>query len=378
MTEAQSDISGAPMVEPKDHALGEPGLEMGIPGGPEDSGSECTLEGIERRPLREILTVAAPSVVTMTSYTVMQFIDVLMVSRIGPEPVYVSAAGNGSIAAWLSIALPLGAAGVVNTFVSQNLGAGRPREGAGYVWTAVWLCALWYLLAVLPFSFFAGTIFGWTGHDGELLRLEVPYAQIALLGAGPILVSRTLQHYFYGMHRPNVVMIAAIAGNVVNLFANAAFIFGPAGMPLGDGALSGVVRPFTEAAAWAAGWLGMHEGMGVVGAAWGTLAGGVVELAIPAALFLGGKYAREFGSRERWRPSGRRSLELFRLGWPAGLMFLNELFCWSYLMVVLLPAAGEAAGEDPVVHNTAGWIALRYMHVSFMPAVGLSIAMTAV
>src|SRR5690606_24105466 len=49
-----------------------------------------------------------------------------------------------------------------------------------------------------------------------------------------------------------------------------------------------------------------------------------------------------------------------------------------YLMAVLLRAAGEAAGEDGVVHNTAGWIALRYMHLAFMPAIGISIAVSAV
>jgi MATE family multidrug resistance protein len=70
--------------------------------------------------------------------------------------------------------------------------------------------------------------------------------------------------------------------------------------------------------------------------------------------------------------------DIFRIGWPAGAMFANEMVCWAYLMVVLLAAGGRAAGEDPTLHNTAGWIGLRYMHLSFMPAVGLSVAMTAI
>lgn len=44
---------------------------------------------------------------------------------------------------------------------------------------------------------------------------------------------------------------------------------------------------------------------------------------------------------------------------------------------MLIGKAGEAAGENEVVHNTAGWIGLRYMHLSFMPAVGMSIAVQA-
>jgi len=66
-------------------------------------------------------------------------------------------------------------------------------------------------------------------------------------------------------------------------------------------------------------------------------------------------------------------------------MFVNELACWSYLTVVLLGLGGRAKaahaglGAEEIaqagtVANTAGYIALQFMHLSFMPAVGLSIA----
>ena len=57
---------------------------------------------IDPHPLREILRVAGPSVATMTSYTLMTFVDALMVSRIAPsDPIYLAAQGNGGISAWL-------------------------------------------------------------------------------------------------------------------------------------------------------------------------------------------------------------------------------------------------------------------------------------
>ena len=46
---------------------------------------------VQRSPLVELLAIAAPVVATMTSYTLMQFVDKLMVSRIGPDPIYVGA-----------------------------------------------------------------------------------------------------------------------------------------------------------------------------------------------------------------------------------------------------------------------------------------------
>ena len=61
-----------------------------------------SLEPKARSPLAELLVVAAPVVMTMTSYTVMQFIDALMVTRIGDDDVYLAAQSNGGIVMWMA------------------------------------------------------------------------------------------------------------------------------------------------------------------------------------------------------------------------------------------------------------------------------------
>jgi MATE family multidrug resistance protein len=334
---------------PLKSSLTEPGAEIGLGAGA-DTPREPTLEQIQAHPLREMLAIAAPTVVTMTSYTVMQFIDALMVKSIGPEPVYVAAQGNGGILAWLVMAAVLGLTGVVNSYVSQNLGAGRPREGAAYAWNALWLSAASWILVMLPFALLTPTLYGLMGHEPDLLRFETQYAQIMLAGGLFTTAARSLGHYFYGMHRPMIVMVSVLAGNLVNVAANYVLIFGHFGAPQ----------------------------LGVAGAAVGTVIGSFVELVIPFVIFVGPRYARELGTRAAWRPSRLHLRDICRIGWPGALMFVNEMICWAYLMTWLIPMAAEAAGDDPLVANTAGWIALRYMHLSFMPAVGLSIALTAI
>jgi len=307
-----------------------------------------------------MLRVAAPNVVTMTSYTVMQFVDALMVSRITPaSPVYVAAQGNGGIAVFLAISLVLGVQSVVTTFVAQHLGAGRAERGSAYAWSAIWIAGVSSVL-MIPYALALPMIFGAIGHEGELLELETRYAQIMIAGAFFVTAARGVHHYFFGMHRAMIVMVAVILGGLVNVGINYVLIFGNFGMPA----------------------------MGVAGAAVGTVAGAMCELALPLLVFLGGRFNREYATRSAWRPDRRAIADILRIGWPGGAMFVNELFCWTYLMVRLLPAAGEAAArsrglgpeaihEAGVVGNSAGWIALRYMHASFMPAVGLSIAVTA-
>jgi MATE family multidrug resistance protein len=306
--------------------------------------TEPTLAQIDEHPLREMVRVAAPSVVTMTSYTVMQFIDKLMVKSIGPEPVYVAAQGNAGITSWTLMAFVLGLTGVLSTFVSQNLGAGKARAGASYVWNGMYMAFGFYVLAMLPAALMAPWYFSqFSSHSEQLRELETLYAQIVLFGALGTLGARTMAQFFYGLHRPWIVMVAAIAGNVVNVTLNSALIFGNWGAPE----------------------------LGIAGAAWGTVVGGVVELIIPVAVFLSPKYARTFSTLTSWRPDFGRVREIIKLGLPMAMMMVNEMICWSILMTVLIGSFGE-------LHNTAGWIALGYMHLSFMPAVGLSTAMAAI
>ncbi len=88
-------------------------------------------------------------------------------------------------------------------------------------------------------------------------------------------------------------------------------------------------------------------------------------------MFLPVSWARRCVYEPAWRPSVAHVREIWRIGWPAGAMFGNELTCWWVFMSGLVAHFGTA-------HNTAGWITMRYMHVGFMPVLGLSIAVTAV
>src|ERR1700742_2106378 len=83
-------------------------------------------------PLAELLRVAGPTVATMTSYTAMTFCDKWLVSRLGPE--FVGAQGNGGLAAWVPQSIAMGLSQVINTYVSQNMGAGKPERGPAYAW----------------------------------------------------------------------------------------------------------------------------------------------------------------------------------------------------------------------------------------------------
>lgn len=314
-----------------------------------------------RSPLRELLTIAAPVAATMLSYTLAQFVDAAMVARLGPRAL--AAQGNGSIMAFVPIAACLGIVTIINTFVSQHLGAGQERKAPAYAWNGLWLCALFWIAIFIPLGLLTSpitdivlagverlTASAADGADGgalsfppEVVAMQVDYARILLLGAIFMIGARAISQFFFGLHAPVTVLVATVVGNTVNVFANYVLIFGNFGAPA----------------------------LGVEGAAIGTVIGAAVEMSIPMAIFLGPKLNRRYATRAAWRPSLARQKDLIRVGWPAGLMFGNEVVCWYLLLGVLIAGISEA-------DNAAGWIGLRYMQLSFMPTVGLSIAVTAV
>ncbi|MGV6813919.1 MAG: MATE family efflux transporter [Phycisphaerales bacterium] len=335
------------------------------------------LIGQESGALKEMLTIAIPSVATMTSYTIMAFVDKFMVKDIGEEPVYIAAQSDGSMFVWMLMAYILGMNGVINSFVSQNLGAKTPERGAAYAWNGLWVGTMYFVLLLLPMYWVMPGLFsmdGMFGKDPQLASLSTEYAQIVLLGGVFVIGARSLHHYFYGMHRANVVLVSAVVGNLTNILVNLLLMFGSEGMPVPDSRLGSlVIGPISQPIASLAGSLGI-EPMGIKGAAIGTVCGSAAEFVIPMMLFISPKYARLFGTRKAWKASFKCIKDLFKVGVTPGLMFVNEMVCWTILMVWLVPRGGEAVGDDPVLHNTVGWIALQYMHLSFMPAVGISIA----
>ncbi len=309
----------------------------------------------------EWLRIALPAVVTMTSYTVMQFVDALIVRDLGPDAI--AAVGNGGIAAFVPASVMFGVLSIVSTFVSQNLGAGRPERGAAYAWNGLWLAIATWLLVLLPVAALLPQIFAGMRellHYGvssdavsadvsqRVAEWEVAYGRILLVGMVITICARGISHYFYGIHRPAIVMVAALVANLVNIGLSFVLVRGLFGAPA----------------------------MGVEGAAVATVIGGAVELAIPMALFLSPRNARELGTRATWKPSPRHMGDLLRVGWPAGLMMGNEIVCWWIFMAGFV-ASFDRPGEV-AVNNMAAWIVLRYMHLSFMPAVGMSIAIGAI
>jgi MATE family multidrug resistance protein len=324
-------------------------------------------ENTHGSPLRELLVQAAPTVAAMTSFTLMQALDKLMVSRIGPDPIYVGAQGNGGLASFVPISIAMGCLTVINSYVAQNLGANKPERGAAYAWNGVYLALAWWLV-LIPFGLLLPAVFRalWAGDPrlDERVALAAGYGQPLVFAAIITMSARCFTQYFYGMHKPGVVLTATLVGNAVNFICNSVLIYGPTPPEVS----TPVLAWWFDRAAGLARTLGIPR-LGVPGAAYGTVIGTCFELLIPLCVFLCAKYQRLYGTRSAWRFSREHCRDILRIGWPPALMFGSEMICWGIFMVGLVGSFGTE-------HSTAGWIAHQYMSMSFMPTVGISVAVT--
>ncbi len=289
-----------------------------------------------------------PTVLSMASMPVMTLVDRYFCGQLGVEQI--AAAGNGGMIAWVPASAVMGIIGVVSTFVSQNFGAGRPRDGAAYAWNAAWFVAIVWCVLYLPLALFLPDILhavrqacGAAQASETVAHLEVSYARVLIVGLIITLPGRALHQYFFGMHRTLIPLVGVLVGNVANVFLTWGLVLGRFGLP-----------------AW-----------GVPGSAVANVVAATMELLIPLAFFLSPRYRHELGTHMAWRPCVRHIREILKLGWPAGLMFGSEMVCWGAFMTVLVAQFGPA-------HNAAGVIALGYMSLSFMPAVGMSNAVAAI
>ena len=286
---------------------------------------------------REVLRLSWPAGLTMLNGTIMRFVDGWMVSKTGPNAF--SAQFVGGMTAFVFEAFALGLLTVVNTYVSQNYGAGRFRRCSEYVWAGLAMTVLFSVLAA-PLIFGADSVFAILLKPVSVRPQAAMYFRYMIAGILLSQCSVVFQRFFYGIHRPGVVFLVSLLANTVNVLGNYVLIFGKFGFPK----------------------------LGLQGAAIGTLAGFAVMLVVLAGWFLSPTIHAQFHTR-RIRVRLSDVLDIFRIGWPAGVQFTNDILSWSIMTSVLVGGFGEA-------HLAASSIAVRYMALSFMPAVGIGIATT--
>ena len=295
----------------------------------------------EGSPTEELLWLALPIIGMMVSRMLMGFIDFVMVTQLGTDAQ--AAISPASMFVFVIGCIGLGFANAVQTFVSQADGRGRPREAGGFAWQSFYIAGVFALLT-LPFAATVDVWFGWLArighHSDAVATLESSYIRIALWCVAPSIICIGLNGFFNGVQKPWVAFVAVTASLAANVVGNWLLIFGNWGCPR----------------------------LGIAGAAYSTVIAWWVRAVILTVAVLMPSFDRQYNTRHSLAPCWHKLVGLIRVGGPTSIGWLVDVGSWTIFLVLIMPTFGTAA-------LAAGNVGLQLMHLSFMPAVGIGIAL---
>ncbi|MFC1634297.1 MATE family efflux transporter [Planctomycetota bacterium] len=290
--------------------------------------------------LKYMLRLATPMIVTTVSFTIMQFVDRFMVSRLGTNAL--AAILPAGFASFLPGGFAIGAMTSLNTFVSQSLGRGDRKACANYYWQAIYMGLAYFVVVIAIMWPTAPLLFKMMGQPPAIIEMEIIYFRIILYAQIIAVINWASSQFFMGIHRPIITMCASLCGQVVNVIANYVLIFGKFGFPR----------------------------MEIAGAGWGTFIGIAVAAGINMAVFLSGRINERFGSRRALDIHFGKMVNLLKVGLPAGFGLMVNVAFWGVILVGLVGRFGtEALAATSAV--------LAFTSLSVMPVVGMGTALTA-
>jgi MATE family multidrug resistance protein len=286
---------------------------------------------------REVLRVAAPLVVSSLSWTIMTFVDRMLLNWVSGTAM--AAAFNANVAWFSVLCLPLGICSYANTFVAQYDGARQPHRIGLVVWQTVWI-AIGFTPFVVLAVVLAPRLFAMANHSPEYYAYEVQYFQILCAAAPPMLIAQACGAFYSGRGQTWVVMLIDAGAALLNLVLDYCWIFGYYGFP-----------------EW-----------GLAGAAWATVLATWVKAVVYLILPLQAKHRQQCGTVAGLRIDWPLVRRILYYGGPSGFQMLLDVTGFT-VFILLIGRLGEIQSE-------ATSMAFSISSLSFMPIYGLHLAVS--
>ena len=290
---------------------------------------------------REFLQVAIPLILSAGSLAIMNVIDRLLLTWYDLDAL--AAALPAGMVHWTILSIPLGVVLYVNTFVAQYDGAKRPERVVASVWHGI-LIAVITGIAVMTLIPLAPWIFSLTKHEPHVVSLEVDYFTNLCWGSVAFTVANGLSCFYTGRRATHVVMWVNVLSVAVNFLLDYVLIFG--------------LGPFPE--------------LGIVGAAWGTVAARSVACVAYLFLIFDSKDQSTYNFRKWPKFDPGLMKRLLRFGVPNGIHFFIDIFGFTvFVLLIGSIGASELAATSLAFNlNTLAFVPLFGFGMSVSTLVG--------
>ncbi len=288
--------------------------------------------------IREVLKLAWPIIISMSSMSVLGLVDVYFMKSISTTAQ--SAVGVGAPTVFSILSLFLGLISGLTTFVSQYFGAKRFSDCGLMLWQVLILAFVLGVLSALILPSLVWELLIVMGTNEAILQPTFDYLQMRLWAAPWVFSGYALLSFLRGigdMKTPAIVSFITVAANI----------------------------PLTYIFAF--GW-GPIPQYGVTGAAIGTILSQFIEMLCYAFVVFGKTNALRFHTRKFIPPSLKSYKLIGKVALPVGISWAIEHYGWIIfgLYIASLPAEQSAANATVQV----------FMNLVFMPGLAISIAAT--
>lgn len=272
----------------------------------------------------------------MLGHTFVSFIDNIMVGQLGTAELAAVSLGNSFM--FIAMSLGIGFSTAITPLTAEADSSDNFLQAKSTFKHGLFLCtALGITLFLMVF--FSKPLMYLMDQPDEVVELAIPYLDLVAFSLIPLIVFQALKQFSDGLSMTKYPMYATIIANVVNVGLNYVLIFGHFGFPE----------------------------LGIVGAAYGTLASRFIMVAYLWWLLAKRKRSQKLVTHIKLFVLDKLMLKkIIGLGAPSAMQMFFEvgIFTAAIWLSGLL-------GKNP---QAANQIALNLSSMTFMVAMGLSVA----
>jgi MATE family multidrug resistance protein len=290
-----------------------------------------------REETRRLLVLAAPTIGVMISRMAIGFTDFIFVSQLGTDAT--AAISPATILVFGVVCLGMGVSMSIQTYAAQSYGRRRFRDTSAYAWQGFYVAAVFLLLTPLA-SWLADPFWRLVKHTPEVTEMRIAFCRIAFWCMAFSIICSSLDGFFNAVRRPSVGLMAILVAVAFNVVANYALVFGKLGFPA----------------------------MGIRGSAIATVCSWGIRAVLLTLVFLSAEFKRAYATHETWRIDWSKIAAVVRLGGPIAVQLVLDIWSWWFFLTLLM---GRFGTDTMAASN----ISFQLMYASFMPAIGLAIAL---
>ena len=284
------------------------------------------------------LKLAYPVIIGMIGHTLVGFVDNAMVGQLGTSELAAISLGNSFV--FLAMAFGIGFSTAITPLIAES-DAKKNKSNTKFILSnGILVCV--FLGAVLTIIvLIAKPIIYYMGQSEEVVNLAYPYITLVAISLFPLIIFQSFKQFSDGLSFTKIAMISTVIANLINVVINYILIYGKFGFPK----------------------------LELVGAGIGTLISRVIMVLIIIYLIKSNPKINQYlDNLFSLKYSSIITKKIINLGYPSALQMMFEVgFFISGIWV---------CGIIGINYQAANQIALNLSSLTFMVALGLSVAAT--